>query len=86
MRTTITLDDDLNEVLKRRAHEQQLPFKQVVNETLRAGLMDRPTSAKPYRMKPSDMGVRPFANLTKALDLASELEDSEIVRKLEQGR
>lgn len=86
MRTTITLDDDLNEALKRRAHEQQLPFKRVVNEAIRAGLMDRPASGKAYRMKPSDLGVRPSIDLTKALQLASELEDSEIVRKLEQGR
>lgn len=32
------------------------------------------------------MGLRPGIDLTKALQLAAELEDAEIVRKLELGK
>jgi hypothetical protein len=86
MRTTLTLDDDLAIKLKQRARERDVPFKQVLNEAVRAGLAARPRAAKPYRMKPRDLRVRSDVDLTKALTLAAELEDEEIVRKLEQGR
>ena len=38
MRTTLTLDDDLADELKQRAKLLDVPFKQVVNDTLRRGL------------------------------------------------
>ncbi|MEN3281397.1 MAG: hypothetical protein V7607_2537 [Solirubrobacteraceae bacterium] len=86
MRTTITLDDDLAETLKRRARERDVPFKRVVNETLRAGLAGRAPATKPYRMKPRRLGVHSGVNLTKALSLAAEIEDAEVARELAQGR
>jgi pheromone shutdown protein TraB len=86
MRTTVTLDDDLAEMLRRRARERDVPFKRVLNEAIRAALVGGTLAAKPYRMRPRDLGVRPGVDLTKALSLAAELEDAEITRKLEQGR
>jgi pheromone shutdown protein TraB len=86
MRTTVTLDDDIAELLKKRARERDVPFKRVLNEAIRAGLASRAPAAKPYRMKPRKLGVRPGVDLTKALRLAAELEDAEVVRELEQGR
>jgi Ribbon-helix-helix protein, copG family len=86
MRTTVTLDDDLAETLRRRARERDVPFKQVLNEAIRAGLVRGKPGARRYRMKPRELGVRPGIDLTQALGLAGELEDAELVRKLEQGR
>jgi hypothetical protein len=86
VRTTVTLDDDLAKALKRRAHERDVPFKRVLNEAVRAGLEGGSAAAKPYRMKPSNLGLRAEFDFTKALSIAAELEDAEIVRKLEQGR
>lgn len=87
MRTTVTLDDDLLHALKRRAYERELPFKQVLNEAVRTGLTSGRGDRKPYRMKPGrPLGARPGVNLVKASALADELEDEEIVRKLQQGR
>ena len=86
MRTTVTLDDDIAELLKKRARERDVPFKRVLNEAIRAGLEGGVPVAKPYRMKPRKLGVRPGVDLTKASQLAAELEDAEIVRKVEQGR
>jgi hypothetical protein len=37
-------------------------------------------------MEPRSLGARPGVNLTKALRLASDLEDEEIIRKLAEGR
>jgi hypothetical protein len=86
MRTTLTLDDDLAAKLRQRARERDVPFKQVVNDALRAGLASKAPAAKRYRMKPRELRVRADVDLTRALGLASELEDAELVRKLEQGR
>ena len=86
MRTTLTIDDRIAKALKDVAHRDGKSYKQVVNETLRAGLsanrvMDE---AKPYRLKPVSMGeVAGGYNLIKALELAEHLEDEEIARKLE---
>jgi hypothetical protein len=88
VRTTVTLDNDLAELLKRRARERDLPFKHVLNEALRAGLAaGAPSpSGEPYRMKPRKLGIRAGIDLTKALRLAGALEDDEVIRKLDQGR
>lgn len=89
MRTTLTLDDDLARLLKKTARDEDRPFKQVVNEAIRAGLaaLERPQERKPYRLEPSDLGeVRPGIDLTKALRLADELEDEALRQKLEQRK
>ena len=89
MRTTLTIDDKIAKALKDAAHRSGKSYKQVVNETLRAGLsinrvMD---NAKPYRLKPVSMGdVAGAYNLTKVLELADYLEEEEIARKLEMKK
>lgn len=40
------------------------------------------TPARPYRLKPHRMVLRPDVDLTQALRMAADLEDDEIVRKL----
>ncbi len=88
MRTTLTIDDSIAQQLKQAAATSGKPFKQVVNELLRAGLQSQRTPArKPYQLTASAMGLpRNGANLDKALDLASTLEDAAIADKLEQRK
>ena len=38
MRTTVTLDPDVAEKLKRLAHERRTSFKETLNDALRRGL------------------------------------------------
>jgi len=86
MRTTLTIDDRIAKTLKALAHRSGKPFKQILNETLLAGLAVReaPPRARPYRLKPASLGgVLPGIDLIKALRLAASLEDEEIARKLE---
>jgi hypothetical protein len=85
MRTTLTIDDRASKRLKQISYEAGKSYKQVVNETLRAGLQASEVreSARPYRLKPVSMGeVAPGFDLDKALELSDKLEDAEIVRKL----
>ncbi len=85
MRTTLTLDEQIAKALKDAAHRTGKPFKQVVNEALRAGLAAGHASVKArrYRVKPAALGgVMGGVDLRKALRLADALEDREIARKL----
>ena len=83
MRTTVTLDDDVLASLQQLARERSVTFKEVLNSTLRAGL--RPPhedGARPYRVPVRPLHVRPDLDLDRALRLASDLEDDEVVREL----
>ena len=88
MRTTLTIDDRIAKALKNLAHRSNKPFKEVVNETLRAGLSARRApKAKPYRVKPAALGgVLPGIDLDKALALADALEDQEIAAEIERRK
>jgi len=84
MRTTVTLEADTEALLKRLMRERDLSFKQAINEAVRRGLTS-PGEREPFRTKTYDMGP-PKVNLDKALQLAGELEDAEIIRKLAAGK
>ena len=81
MRTTITLDPDVEVLVRKAMRERGLSFKQAVNEAIRAGLA--PRSDLPAAGTPTfRMGFNPVIPLDKALRLAAELEDEELTRKL----
>jgi hypothetical protein len=84
MRTTVTLETDVAALLERQMQERGLTFKQALNEAVRAALAPSPAGV-PYRVRARRMG-RPKVPLTKTLELAAELEDEEIVRKLALGK
>ena len=88
MRTTLTIDDALLRQLRQRALDSGKPFKQVVNDTLRAGLNQlSPAERGTYTYPSFAMGQPRWpVNLDKALALAAELEDEELVLKLREGR
>jgi hypothetical protein len=86
MRTTVTLDPDVEAKLKATMRERGVSFKAALNDALRAGLSGCPPVARRYRMPTGKLGVRPGIDLDKALRLADELEDEEIIRKLELGK
>jgi len=52
MRTTLTLDPDVERLIEQEVHRVRKPFKQVVNEAIRRGLAPRLADApdKPYRV------------------------------------
>lgn len=78
MRTTVTLDPDVEALVKRLMRERRISFKEAVNTAIRAGAAG---SRKPYRTPTFDMG-EPLVDLTKALELAGDLEDEELLRRL----
>ena len=84
MRTTVTLDDDLAARLRDRAHQRGIPFKTAINEAIRNGL-EKPRKPAPYRLKTRKMSA-PKVDLTKATQLAGQLEDDELTRRMNLGR
>lgn len=76
----MTLDSDTHALIQRLMRERKLSFKEAVNEAIRAGARGaRPKKA--FRTRTFDMGT-PLVNIDKALRLAADLEDEEIIRKL----
>lgn len=88
MRTTLTIDDPLLRALRQRALSSGKPFKQVVNEVLRAGLSDPPAAAAPpYQCPAFHMGQpHPQLDLRKTLSLADRFDDEARLEKGEQRR
>ena len=84
MRTTLTVDDDIIKKLKDEAHRTGVPLKQVVNTALEIGLRNlHKKQRRKFKLKTYSMGSPLVADLDKALQIASKIEDDEIIRKLE---
>ena len=85
MRTTVTIDPDVEALLRKAMRERGEPFKQVLNAALRAGLRGAERKpAKPFRQRTFDLG-KPVVDLTKALSLAAELDDAAFVSRARRG-
>ncbi len=71
VRTTLTIDDGL---LRQKALDTGKPFKQVVNDTLRAGLETPVAPARPRYVCPtfSTGPLAPGVDLTKANQLVAD--------------
>lgn len=83
MRTTVTLDPDVQSLLKQAMRKRDQSFKQALNDAVRAGLRGPAASAGRARFvqRTFKMG-RPLVDLTKANALAGELEDAELVARM----
>ncbi len=79
MRTTVTLDDDTLVVIRRLMRERDISFKQALNDAIRQGAQRRPAPAA-FETRTADLGV-PSVNLDRALQIAGELEDEELIRR-----
>ena len=83
MRTTVTLDPDTAALIRHRMRERGISFKRALNEAIRAGADEN--RGAPFRTATASLGV-PVINLDRALQLAAELEDEELVRKTRVGK
>lgn len=81
MRTTVTLDPDVEALLKRVMEERGISFKEAVNTAIRTGL-GGPGRREGHATPTFAMGHEPAIAWDKALTLAAELEDDELIRKV----
>jgi hypothetical protein len=72
VRTTLTLDPDVDSRLRAEARRSGKPFKQLVNDCLRVGLRVRSKApkVKPFVVKPRPLGSSQFNydNIEELLD------------------
>lgn len=81
MRTTVTLDPDTAQIVRRRMRERGMSFKEALNDAIRAGARGQ---AQQFRTQTASMG-QPTVNLDRALQVAADLEDEELLRRMRAG-
>jgi hypothetical protein len=75
MRTTLTLDPDVAEQIRREMRQRGKGLKAVVNEALRRGLcLERTREAETFRVIAQDFGVVPGLDLDRMNQMVDELE------------
>jgi hypothetical protein len=83
VRTTVTLDDDTEALVRRLMAERGVSFKQALNDAIRAGAKPRPGPRSVTAVHHLGSAA---VDLDKALRLAGELEDDELLRRLDRGQ
>jgi len=74
MRTTLTLDPDVAEQIRRSMKHEGKGLKTIVNEALRRGLSLEGSDVEPFQVEAHDFGVVPGIDLDRMNQLVDELE------------
>lgn len=82
MRTTVTLDPDTEQLIRRRMRERGISFKEALNDAIRGGAGTAPP--KRFVTETASMGES-RVNLDRALQTAADLEDDELLRRMRAG-
>jgi len=89
MRTTVTLDPDVERLLKNEAHNLGKSFKVALNEAVRQAFrtkFDTSHKRKPFVVKARPLGLRPGIDPTRLSELADEMEIDAFLAKHERLR
>ena len=75
MRTTVTLDPDVAELLRETAHRMRRSFKEALNSAVRCGLegVSVPQRAA-FKVHPVSMGVRAGVEPTRLAEIGDDAE------------
>ena len=76
MRTTVTLESDVERLIREKMHRSRKSFKKTLNDAVRQALMSEATSnkKKPFVIKAHSMGNMPGIDPAKLSDLDTDLE------------
>ena len=81
MRTTLTIDDDVEALLRQRLRASGEPLKQAVNKYLRLGMIaeekQAPEASKPFKLRPSRFGLPKDFHIDSTSELLDYLEGPE---------
>jgi hypothetical protein len=86
MRTKVTLDPDVAALIHRAMRERRITFNEALNQAVRAGMTSAVAPPAPFRTPTFRMGFEQTVPLDRALRLAADLEDEEVVRRLATRR
>ena len=83
MRTTVTLDPDVERLIRDAMRERAISFKEALNEAARIGLGGKGRKqARKFVQRSFRMGEAQEFRWDKALAVAGAIEDEELARKL----
>ena len=82
MRTTVTLDEDVVELLRGAKERSRKSFKQVLNAAVRRGLKgERGAVEEPFVVEARPLSLRSGVDPARIRELDDELEIQEFLRK-----
>ena len=83
-RITLTIDADVELLIRREKRRTNRSMKAVVNDALRVGLgiRGKPARLPRFNVEPHALGLRPGVDVDRLNQLADELEASEVARRL----
>lgn len=83
MRTTLTLDPDVERLLREEMHRVRRPYKQVVNDAIRRGLAPRLSDApvRPYRVAVHNANLKAGIDAGSLNRLVDEMEDESTIAR-----
>lgn len=79
MRTTLTLDPDVADLVEDAVHRMRTSMKQVINDALRRALSPADSQREPYHVPVHEAVLQPGLDLSGFNRLADELEDAAIL-------
>ena len=83
MRTTVTLDPDVEKLIRDAMKKRAISFKEALNEAVRIGLGGKNVKrARKFTQKTFHMGPARDFRLDKALAIADALEDEALTGRL----
>jgi hypothetical protein len=82
MRTTVTLEPDVEALVRRAMKERGLSFKEALNSAIRTGLTQSTARKQRFVQKTFALGAEQNFRWDKALAISDALEDEELSRKL----
>ena len=86
MRTTITLEPDVQALIRTAMKERGISFKEALNSAVRAGLTQGKTRRRHFVQKSYSLGSDRNFRWDKALEAAAAIEDEELGRKFSLGK
>jgi len=87
MRTKVTLDRDVEQMLREAMHRSRNGFKQTLNAAIRAGLSQKtaPAAGRPFVVQARPLGLRAGLDPAGFNQLADDLEVDAVLEKNRSG-
>jgi hypothetical protein len=86
MRTTLTLDPDVANLVEDAVHRMRTSMKQVVNDALRRALSSPEQQRERYQLPVHEATLQPGLDLVGFNRLADELEDAAILASVRHDK
>lgn len=83
MRTTVTLDPDVEHAVRERMRRQKVSFKKALNDAIRAG-SSATSGGNESPTQSVNLGSSRI-DLSHGLRIVADLEDEELIRKTDRG-